>query len=187
MGLACDLAKVPRGLNLFPRIGMLLTFVATALGLVGLWTEFLMNHPFQEWYWKSTSIVITFAVATVHVCLLSIAKLQGGYRYVYYLASQVIFGVASLIAAMILFEFDSESAFRALAALSIVGVALTLIIPLLHRITATQHGAGAIQLGTPLEQRNLAAVDKEIASLRERLSSLEKLRLELVSSQSAFE
>lgn len=180
LGLACDLSKVPCSANLLPRTGMLLTIIATILGLFGIWAESLID-TFEEGYWKSTAITIAFAVATVHVCLLSIAKLAGGFRYVYYIATQVIFGVASLIAAMVLFELDGESFFRPLAALSIIAVALTLIIPLLHRISRSRHSASAYDLATPLEERNLAAIDTEIASLRERIAKLEKLRVELQS------
>jgi len=180
LGLACDLSKIPRSANLLPHLGMLLTFVATMMGLVGIWAEDWMGRH-EEWYWKCTGVAIVFAVATVHVCLLSIAKLVGGFRYAYYIATQVIFGVASLIAAMILFEMHGETSFRTLAALSIIAVALTLIIPLLHRIGRSRDTVSSLQLATPLEARNLMAVDEEIASLRRRLAKLEKLRLELQS------
>lgn len=168
-GLACDLSRTPRGKNLLPYAGLILTALAATEALVGMWSELD-----TKWFWKSTTCLTIFAVATVHVCLLSIAKLVRRFQLVYFFAIQIIFGLAILLSAMIIYEIEGEGIWRIVATLSIVTAALTLIIPMLHRIGKLEaEGAG---LRTPLAERNLVLIDEEIVRLKERLEQLEKLR-----------
>ena len=86
----------------------------------------------------------------------------------------VVMPQAVLLSMMILFELDGEPIFRLAAVVAIVDAALTLVIPLLHRISRTE--TPAADLMTPLEERNIAAIDEEISQLKRRLTHLEKLR-----------
>ena len=174
-GLACDLSRTPRGTNLLPLGGLLLTFLAAGLILVGMWADLE-----SEAFWKSAWAISIFAVATVHVCLLSIAKLAGRFQWILLITCQVIYGLAILLCIMIIWEIDSDRMFRLVAAVSIVDAALTLVIPLLHRISRTNDGGTA--LATALEERNLAVIDQELSRLRQRISDLEKLRSEIAGS-----
>ncbi len=177
-GLACDLSRTPRGGNLLPRGGLLLTLIATGLILVGMWSD--LNN---EAYWKTVACVSIFAVATVHVCLLSIARLAGKFRWVFFIACQVIFGLAVLLSITIIREIDEEAMFRFLAAVAIVDAALTLVIPLLHRIGRSDDRQGGTM--TALDERNVDAIEQEIALLRKRISALEKLRFEIAGRDDA--
>ncbi|MBI3461702.1 MAG: hypothetical protein HY000_01375 [Planctomycetes bacterium] len=170
-GLACDLSRTPRGANLLPFGGLALTFLAAGLILIGMWAD-----PDSEGYWKTTAAVSIFAVATVHVCLLSIAKLAGRFQWIFFIACQVIYGLAILLVAMIFWELGKRM-FRILVTVSIVDAALTLVIPLLHRISRT--GDSGERTTTALEERNLAAIDEELSLLRKRIAYLEKLRSEI--------
>jgi hypothetical protein len=96
---------------------------------------------------------------------------------VYIVACQVICGLAAIICAMIVGEIDAESMFQLVAALSIADAALTLAIPVLHRLSKLD-GQGAT-LPTPRELRNAAAIDAEIAQLQQRILHLQKLRAEI--------
>ncbi len=171
-GLAGDLSRTPRGANLLPRSGLMLTFLAAGLILVGMWSDLE-----SEEFWKTTACVSIFAVATVHVCLLSIARLAGRFRWVFFIASQVVYGLAALLSAMIIWEIDNDRMFRLVATVSIIDAALTLVIPLLHRISKTD--ANRKVMTTPLDERNVAAIDEEIALLKKRIVELEKLRSSL--------
>lgn len=172
-GLAGDFSRTPRGLNLLPKASLLLTFASAVLILILIWLE--IHH---DGYLQATAIVSIFAIAVVHVSLLSNARLADRFRWVYLIAMQVIFGLAALLSAMILFELDDEGMFQFVAALAILDAALTLVIPLLHRISkADVHAA----IATPLEERNLAAIDEQIAVLQQQVKQLEKLRAELVA------
>ena len=171
-GLACDLSRTPRGYNLLPRTGLALTFLSAALILLGIWPEID-----SEVYWKTTTIVTVFAVATVHVSLLSIAWLAKRFRWVYWLTKQVVFGLAALIATVIVFEIDEEVMFRFIATVAIVDAALTLVIPLLHRISKTDRRGEKIE--NAFEARNLVAIDEEIEQLKKRIAKLEQLKAEI--------
>ncbi len=171
-GLAADLSRTPRGLNLLPKTGLLLTLVASGLILVGIWSEIT-----EAAFWKTVFCLSTFAIATVHVCLLSIAHLAPRFRWVFYIAVQVIYGLAALLSVLVIWEIGEPGVYRLAAAVAIVDAALSLVIPLLHRISRSEHKAG--DLGTPIEQRNLAAIDDEISRLQERITELEKLKSQL--------
>jgi hypothetical protein len=171
-GLACDLSRTPRGANILPRGGLLLTLVAAGLILAGMWTD--LN---KDEFWKFTISVSIFAVATVHICLLSIAQLAKRFRWVYFIACQVIYGLAVLLSVIVFWELENERMFRFVAMISIVDAALTLVIPLLHRISRADDNHSHI--AAPMAARNLAAIDDEIATLKKRIVELEKLRLEM--------
>lgn len=168
-GLACDLSRTPRGRNLLPRTGLVLTAAGAALLLIGIWLE-----PDSEAFWKTAACVSIVAVTTVHVSLLSIAKLASRFRWVYAVGSQIIFGYSLLLCSVIVGEIDSSSIWRLIAALSIVVAAISLVIPILHRISKIEpHGRDLL---SPLEQRNMASIDEEIERLQARLVELQRLK-----------
>ncbi len=177
-GLASDLAKTPRGWNLLPKTGLALTVLATVLILAGMWAEWQ-----DEFLWKFTASVAIFAVAFVHISLLTIAKLTGHFRWVQVVAWQTILGLAALLTYMLFAEVSSENAIRCVAVLAIIDAALTLVIPLLHRIcrgAAIAAGNLDSSLFSPVNQRNLIAIDEEIRQLKSRLTELERLRQDVV-------
>lgn len=171
-GLACDLSKTPKGTNLLPLTGLGLTVLSTAMLLVAIWLEID-----SEAYVKATVISCIFTVAIVHVSLLSIARLAPRFRWIFLLATQLILGLAALLGVLILFEIGDESMARIIAVIAIANVALTIVIPLLHRISKTD--AHASNLMTPLEARNIEAIDQEIEQLQKRIADLEKLKANL--------
>jgi hypothetical protein len=171
-GLACDLSKTPRGLNLLPKSGLALTGVSALIILIGMWIEFE-----EEWYWKMAASISIFGVATVHVCLLSIAKLIRRFQWVFFIAWQAIFGLAALLVVIIIAEIDSEELMRLVAVASIVIAALTLVIPMLHRIGRMDANNGDLLM--PVDQRTVVSIDTEIAKLQKKIVMLEKLRVEV--------
>ena len=173
-GLACDLSKTPFGSNWLPKTGLLLTALTAVMLLAGLWLDFESDE-----FWRSVIVVTVFCVATVHVSLLSIARLTGNYRWVYLIGCQVIYGLAGLISAIVLFSIESDALWRFVAALTIVDAAITLIIPILHRIA--RMGTKRDELLMPVDERNVASIDSEIDKLRKQIAKLEKLRSEIVS------
>ena len=174
-GLACDLSRTPRGSNILPTGGLLLTSLAVGLILIGIWSDVDLDG-----FWKTTACASIFAVSTVHICLLSIARLAPRFRWVFFVACQVIYGLAILLSAIIIWEIDDDPIFRLVATVSIVDAALTLVIPLLHRISKTDHTDS--QITTPLNERNVAAIDEEIALLKKRIVDLKKLRSEIAGN-----
>lgn len=174
-GLACELARLPRGLNLLPRAGLVLTLISTGLMLLGIWQE--VN---DDEFWKFTISSCILTVAMVHVCLLSIMPLVGSYKWVYYIAVQVIFGLALILIYEIFSESHLDRDYQFIGVLAIIDVALTLTIPLLYRLGKSQGLVKTTQ--DPTVQRSVAAIDEEIDSLRSQIRQLEKLKLELSGS-----
>jgi hypothetical protein len=168
--MACELAKTPKGMNLFPHAGFAITGLATAMLLLGIWD---LSDGVE--FWRLTSTLCGFAVATVHVCLISVAPLARRFKWVYLVAMQISFGLATLFSILIFELYKAEEGtVRLMIVLAIADTALTLIIPLLSKISRNE-GISA-ELQTALEQRNLAAIDDEICMLKKRLVILEKLR-----------
>jgi hypothetical protein len=168
-GLACDAARVRLGRNLFSMAGLTVTVAAALMILIGMWGDIK-----SEVYWKTTICTSIFAVATTHVCLLSIARLARRFRWVLAIAYQIIFGLAALIAVMIVMELNSERMFRILAAMSILDAGISLTIPILHRISRTDPTSPPAP--TLLDEKNLAALEAEIAQLQQRIGQLERVR-----------
>lgn len=168
-GLACDLSKLPLGINVLPRAGLILTAISAGMLLFGIWTE---NN--EKEFWKATITLCIFAVATVHVCLMSIARLVGRFRWVSFIGTQLVYGLAVMLTIVLVGEVDSESVWRFIAALSIVVAAITLVIPILYRIGRMEESKVALLM--PTNQRNLASIDDEISRLQKQIDKLQKVR-----------
>jgi hypothetical protein len=174
-GLACDVSRALRGYNLLPRAGLILTIIAACLILLGMWSDSNSSA-----FWKTTICLSVFAIATAHACLLSIARVARRFRWVQTVAYQVIFGLALLIALMIIWELDNQRMFQFVAAMSILDAGLTLLIPILHRISKTDPTTPPPL--TLFEEKNVAVIDGEILQLKKRVAELERLREEIVRS-----
>ncbi len=174
-GLACELSRRPVGGNLAAICGLSLTALSSLLWLFCIWGE-----PNDEWFWKSVATVSILALANVHVCLLSNARLASRFRWVYLVTVQLIFGLAFLFLVMLWGQHDSPALWRIVATLSILVAALTLIIPILHRI-GRHDGVRTEQL-TPPEEQNVAKIDAEIKKLETQLTQLRMLRMKLTHS-----
>jgi len=173
-GLACG-GCMGRGHRVLPGIGLVLTPIAAILLLVGLWAEIKL-----EWYWKIAVTVSCYAVAAAHLSMLFMARLAGPYRWAYVVAYQLIFGLATLFAAGVLFElFDGDRYWRATASISVLVAAITLLIPVFHHMSRE---VAAVERG---KADLLFAVDEEIAQLKKRLMELEAKRRVLLASESA--
>jgi hypothetical protein len=177
-GLACELSKLPFGVNLLPRAGLILTLISAVMLLLGMWPEID-----NEAYWKATVTVSIFAVATVHVCLLSIARLAGRFRWVSFIGYQLIYGLAVILAIALIGEIDSEGMWRFIAALSIVVAAITLVIPILQRIGRMDSRQQDLLM--PIDQRNVASIDAEISRLQQQIDKLQQVKTAIIESQGA--
>ncbi len=186
-GLASELARMPTGRNWLPKLSLALCLSSTVMILSGIWIDFT-----SEAFWQMTWVSVTFSIAVVHICLLSIAKLSRRFRWLYFVACQLILGLASLISAMVFEWIQDDEFIRLIAVLTIAVAAVSLIIPVLHRVsrlelsetssapaigTGTPHALA--DLATPLEARNLATLDAEIKQVEQYLKQLHHLRASL--------
>ena len=104
------------------------------------------------------------------------ANLAGSYRWAYLVAYQLILGLAALLTAGIVFELfnNNEAYWRFTGVISILVAAITLMIPVFHRMS--RDTIAVQQAATD----PLFAVDEEIASLKKRLLQLESKRIALL-------
>jgi cytochrome c oxidase subunit IV len=174
-GLACG-GCLTRGQRILPTAGLVLTIVSACLLLFGVWAE--VN---SEAYWKTTASVSFFAVASAHLSMLFMANLAGAFRWAYLVAYQLILGLAALLAAGFMFDFFNEEAYwRFTGVISILVAAITLMIPVFHRMSREE-------IATQLAVTDpLFAVEQEIASLKKRLIELENRRRMLLGRSSVI-
>lgn len=174
-GLACNLARSPHGKAVLPNAGLILTAIAASLSLIGMWSEIE-----SEAYWKTTGAAVILAIATVQICLLSVAKLASRFQWVFVLTFQVAYGLAILLIVMIFAEIENEGMFRLIGVVSIVDASLTLVIPILHRIS--RFGSREEALVSPLGEHSIVAIDAEIATLQKRIEQLKTQRAKIQDS-----
>lgn len=173
--LACDLSRTNRGLNLLPKAGLTLTIAGATAMLVGMWGTIE-----YESYWKMAFSIAILAIATVHVCMLSFARLERRFRWVFAVSVQLVYGLAMVLVYCVFFESWNESLGRIIAVLSILATAASLVIPLLHRISRITPASVVAEAPlSPFEQSSLVEVELELSRLQKRVAELEMLKQQL--------
>jgi hypothetical protein len=172
-GLACGAyLSTGRG-RMLPLAGVALTLLAAAMLIGGIWHE-----TFSDRYWQTAASASVFAVACAHLSLLSMARLAEWFRWSLTAAYVVILGVAGLIVLMMLREQHGTGMLQLLGVAAIVDAAITIVIPILHRLSreelSAQAAAGSIATASP----KVAEIDAEIARLRKRIAELERMKLQ---------
>lgn len=165
----CGLASggcLSRGHTILPVSGLVLTGITAVLFLVGIWSE-----PRAETFWKTSFVLLFYAVACAHLSMLYMANLAGSYRWSYLVAYQLILGLATLLAVGIVFEFiETEAYWRFTGVVSILVAAITLLIPVFHYLSRD------IVAAAQAEADPLFAVEEQIARLKKQLIELENKR-----------
>jgi hypothetical protein len=177
-GLACDLSRTPQGWNLLPITGLMLTLAATAVLLSLIW-DTPVTHGAADFLSRAAWCLSVAAIATAHVSLLSVARLAPRFFWMFPVAYVVIYGLASMLCAVAISERVEEQ-IRPIAVLAILDVAVTLVIPLLHRLSLTDISFAQRSL---MDDQNLAAIDVEIEKLQRRLKELLALRERLLAGK----
>lgn len=142
-GLACG-AYLPSARNrALPLMGITLAIAAAAGVLLVIWAE--LDDDNHEMLWKTTGTLWVFACAVAHLCLLSMARLTAGFEWSLVGAYIVILFVAALVTIMIWFDIHDEAMLRVMAAAVVLDAAITIVIPILHRLSRAQHGMRACE------------------------------------------
>ena len=132
-GLACGAYLESARNRVLPLMGIALAISAAAAVLLTIW----MQTPlFEYWvHWKTTGTLCVFAVAVAHICLLSMAKLAARFEWSLVVACIVILFVAALFTIMMWFEIGDEGTWRLLTVAVILDAAITVVIPIFHRLS----------------------------------------------------
>jgi len=171
LGLACGAFwESPRSsetsLRIIPAAGIILAFVAAIVVLFMIWGKF-------DDLWKFAAISGIFAFSLAQLSLLSLANLAKRFEWVLTVAFLVVLSLAAINSVLIIVEPESESNFvmRLIGVLAVIDAALTVMIPILHRLSRGDF-AGS--------QTSLEKIDAEIAGLRKELDRLEQQRQEFL-------
>lgn len=119
--------------------GATLAVVAALLFIGGIWTR-----TSNEEFWKFSASVGIVAVATAHVCLLSLARLAGAFALARMLAFVAVYLLAIQFIYIIYWQPEGDTFIRIVGATSIIVAAFSILIPIFHRLnrkeTAEQSG-----------------------------------------------
>lgn len=169
-GLCCGASIELRGQSVLAVSGIVVASVAAVFVIGGVWIE-----PNSDAYWKSTITLSIFAVALSHLSLLTLAHLNSRFKWAMPAAYGVVFAVAFLLTGMIWGEWYEEFLFRLLGVAGILDGAITILIPIFHRLSGDE--------APSMVEPALAELDREIAQLENRLEELKAQRQSLEDKQ----
>ena len=136
--LSCAALWERKRKKVLPVLGVALTVIGGILVIGAVWAN--VN---EQAYWKFTGCVITFAVATSHLSLLSLASLSEKFRLSLIAAYLADYGLASLIAGMILGASPGPFGEKAVGILSIAVASISILTPIFHKLSAASAREGA--------------------------------------------
>jgi len=158
LGLACGANLEAKRGKLFPIGGIGLAILSAALWIVLIWLRDYTGDFFARFLMSVTLLAITFS----HLSLISLASLDRRFKWAIVSVYISVGGLVGILLGLIWGGkmFESDLIMRALGALSIVVAALTVVVPILHKLSDN------------LSED--AVIDSEIEELRMRISELEK-------------
>jgi signal transduction histidine kinase len=166
LGLACGAYyETGRGRAL-PVAGIILSLTAGLMSFFIIWNVLDRNELFIKAFLTATML----AAACAHLSLLSLARLDRRFAW----SRATAFVCVSLLCAISLYILwlepigGSDLIYRLLGVLGILVAAVTILTPVLHKLSSTEP--------------DVEALDKEIERLKKRLAELELERSELQRS-----
>jgi hypothetical protein len=162
-GLSCGAVLEAGRKPLVPVAGIALSLLAAVLIILGIWAE-----SERETYWKATASCGILAVASSHVALLLLARLSPRFAWAQPAAHVAVYFVALIFIAMIWGDFDDGIPFQVLGIAAILDAAITIVIPVLHRLSRGDLVAAG--------EVDLARIDDEIRHLESRLAELRQIK-----------
>lgn len=139
-GLACG-AYWETGRNrALPGAGIALTIIGAGVVIFGIWYKTSANN-----FWKIAASICLVAIATAHVCLLSLARLKGRYRWAMGAAYILAYALATLLIIAMWAESNNSDWFpRLIGVVSILLAAVSLIVPIFHRLSGVEASAPVV-------------------------------------------
>lgn len=167
LGLACGAYIEIRGGKELPYAGILFSVIAGLMSFFIIWNVLDEDETFIKIFLTATLL----AAACSHLSLLALARLDR--RFSWTRVSAVI--CVALLCAILLFILwfeptgDSDLIYRILGVLGILLAAITVVTPVLHKLSSDQSDVGKI--------------DAEIERLKKRVEELEIIKEEVSSRQ----
>ena len=180
LGLACGaFLESPRSentlLRFVPIAGIVLSIASAVLALWMIWTFFNSGEGIV----KTFFICLIFAFSLAQLSLLSLARLAKRFRWSLTAAFIVILLLDSIISLVIIFASGSENefVFRFIGVLSVTAAALTVMIPIFHRLSRTEFVDDNIP--------TITEIDEEINQLEARLARLKKQKEDISNNENS--
>lgn len=178
LGLACGAFwESPKsqksGLKIVPILGIILTFVSAFISLTLIWQFIGLG---ENKILKTFAVSLIFAFSLSQLSLLSLANLSKKFQWALITVYIAVLSLASLSSAIILLDTQNANEFttRLLGILAVVDAALTVMIPIFHRLSRADFAATQI---------SIQEIDEKIKELKDELKTLEKQREEILNRQ----
>jgi hypothetical protein len=166
LGLACGASlEAGRG-KILPLIGIVLTVISAVLWLQVVWGG-MAETDFPAKLLLSTTLL---AAACSHLSLLSIARLDRKFHWTLYAAHLAVWTLVAIWQYSIWRNFENvgDSLSRVIGILLIVIAAITILTPILHRLSN--------------QTQKSEEIDAEIERLKRRIEELERQKAEMRES-----
>jgi hypothetical protein len=163
-GLACGAYyETGRG-KWLPTAGIALSIAAALMCFLIIWDVLDDSEPFIKSFLTATLL----AAGCSLLSLLSLARLDKRFAWTRVAAAVCVSLLSAILLYILWFEpsGDSDLVYRVLGVLAILVASITVVTPVLHRLSSATSDA-------------LGDLDREIAKLRERLSELEERRAKM--------
>ncbi|MBX7173507.1 MAG: hypothetical protein K1X72_21245 [Pyrinomonadaceae bacterium] len=178
LGLACGAfleseKSAKLRLKIVPVAGIFFAIIAAFLALLLIWQIVSSTNETVE---KTIAVSGIFAFSLAQLSLLSLANLSAKFQGALICVYLATLSLASIISILIIIEPSRENdfVFRLLGVLGIVDAALTVLIPIFHRLSRGDFSAN---------QPEIEKIDAEIAKLKEELERLEQQREEILNKK----
>ncbi len=156
-------------LKIIPIVGILLSVISAFFILLLTWS---IIGSLNSEALKIISVSGIFAFSLSQLSLLSLANLNKSFQWFLWLAYFVILGLASIISLIIIIEPAGENdfIFRLIGVLGVVDAALTVIIPIFHRLSKKD-----------FLKTTISEIDSEIEKLETQIELLKQQKEELLN------
>ena len=182
LGLACGAflenprSRSSNALFAVPLAGIILTILSA---LITLWLIWGVTGWQEEGVYKTLFVSIMFAFSLAQLSLLSLARLSKRFRWAIVTAYAAVLILASIVSVLIIIEPNSDdgTVMRLIGVLAVVDAALTVMIPILHRLSRTEF--------VDVEMPSVTAIDAEIENLKAKIGHLEKQKEDILRDGAA--
>jgi hypothetical protein len=177
LGLACGaFLESPRSRTSYALFAVPLGGIILAVlsALITLWLIWGVTGWGSEGIYKTLFVFIMFAFALAQLSLLSLARLSKRFRWAIIAAYAAVLGLASIVSFLIIIELrgDDGTVMRLIGVLAVVDAALTVMIPILHRLSRTEF--------VDVEMPSVAGIDSKINALKAQIERLEKQKEDIL-------
>lgn len=166
LGLACGAYLETKRGKILPTFGIVFSVISAIMFLILIWTSFDLDN---DLFSKLLASATLSAVACSHLSLVSIAELDKKFQWSKIVLTVCVWLLVGILLYIIWFQPNSDSDFviRVIAVLSIVITSLTIVTPILYKLST----------GLPKAEE----LDAEINRLKTRIAELEQQKSEIAS------